>query len=51
MTDRDALGTHARDEQGISETVIARPIQAAMVSALTFAVGAVVPLIITLLVP
>lgn len=51
LTERDALGSHARDELGISETVTARPIQAALVSALTFAVGAVVPLIVVLLVP
>jgi len=51
LTERDALGTHARDELGISETVTARPIQAALVSALTFATGAVVPLIVVLLVP
>jgi VIT1/CCC1 family predicted Fe2+/Mn2+ transporter len=51
LTERDALGSHARDELGISETVTARPIQAALVSALTFALGAVLPLIVTLLVP
>lgn len=51
LTERDALGTHARDELGISETVTARPIQAALVSALTFATGAVVPLIVVLLAP
>jgi VIT1/CCC1 family predicted Fe2+/Mn2+ transporter len=51
LTERDALGSHARDELGISETVTARPIQAALVSALTFAVGAVLPLIVVLLVP
>jgi VIT1/CCC1 family predicted Fe2+/Mn2+ transporter len=51
LTERDALGSHARDELGISETVTARPIQAALVSALTFAVGAVVPLIVVLLAP
>ncbi|MEZ5676503.1 MAG: VIT1/CCC1 transporter family protein [Thalassovita sp.] len=51
LTERDALGSHARDELGISETVMARPIQAALVSALTFAVGAVLPLIVALLVP
>jgi len=50
LTERDALGSHARDELGISETVTARPIQAALVSALTFAVGAVLPLIVVLLV-
>ncbi len=51
LTERDALGAHARDELGISETVMAHPTQAAVVSALTFAIGAVVPLIVTLLVP
>ncbi|MGX0879406.1 VIT1/CCC1 family predicted Fe2+/Mn2+ transporter [Roseovarius sp. MBR-154] len=51
LTERDGLGSHARDELGISETVTARPIQAALISALTFAVGAVVPLIVVLLVP
>ncbi|MBV2186650.1 MAG: VIT family protein [Rhizobium sp.] len=51
LTAADALGTHARDELGISETVTAHPIQAALVSALTFAVGAVVPIIIALAVP
>jgi VIT1/CCC1 family predicted Fe2+/Mn2+ transporter len=51
LTERDAIGSHARDELGISETVTARPIQAALVSALTFAVGAVFPLIVALLVP
>lgn len=51
LTERDALGSHARDELGISETVTTHPIQAALVSALTFAIGAVVPLIVALLVP
>lgn len=51
LTERDALGTHARDELGISETVTAHPIQAALVSAGTFAVGAVIPLIVVLLAP
>ena len=46
LTAKDALGAHARDELGISETVTAHPIQAALVSAATFAVGAVIPLII-----
>ncbi|MDF1709086.1 MAG: VIT1/CCC1 transporter family protein [Paracoccaceae bacterium] len=49
LTERDALASHARDELGISETVTAHPIQAAVVSALTFAVGAVIPLVITLM--
>jgi VIT1/CCC1 family predicted Fe2+/Mn2+ transporter len=46
LMQKDALGTHARDELGISETVTARPIQAAVVSAMTFAAGAVIPLIV-----
>ncbi|MBK7044125.1 MAG: VIT1/CCC1 transporter family protein [Rhodanobacteraceae bacterium] len=41
----DALGAHARDELGISEMVTARPVQAAFASALTFAVGAAMPLL------
>ncbi len=47
----DALGAHARDELGISEITAARPVQAAMASAATFAVGAVVPLLTVLVVP
>ena len=47
----DALGAHARDELGISEIQRARPVQAALASAATFAVGAGLPLLITLLVP
>ncbi|HXT68759.1 MAG TPA: VIT family protein [Vicinamibacterales bacterium] len=41
---RDALGAHARDELGISEGGRARPVQAALTSAVTFAVGAALPL-------
>jgi vacuolar iron transporter family protein len=48
---RDALGAHARDELGISEAMTARPVQAAMASAATFASGALMPLIIVLLAP
>ena len=47
----DALGAHARDELGISDTLAARPIQAALASAGTFSVGAVLPLLVVLLVP
>ena len=47
----DALGAHARDELGMSEALTARPIQAALASAITFAVGAVLPLLVVLLVP
>ena len=45
----DALGAHARDELGISETFTARPLQAAWASASSFAVGAVMPLLVTAL--
>ncbi len=41
---RDALGAHARDELGITETLRARPIQAAVASALSFAAGAAIPI-------
>ncbi len=47
----DALGAHARDELGLSVTLIARPIQAALASSATFAVGAAMPLSVILLVP
>lgn len=47
----DALGAHARDELGISVTGTARPIQAALTSAATFAVGAVLPLLIVMFAP
>ncbi|MDV3237315.1 MAG: VIT family protein [Gammaproteobacteria bacterium] len=42
---RDALAAHARDELGISHTVAARPVQAALTSAATFAAGAALPLL------
>jgi VIT1/CCC1 family predicted Fe2+/Mn2+ transporter len=48
---RDALGAHARDELGITETLRPRPIQAALASASSFAVGAAMPLLVTALVP
>jgi len=51
LTKKDALGAHVRDELGISETVVAHPIQAALVSAATFSFGAVVPLIMAALSP
>lgn len=47
----DALGAHARDELGISETTAARPIQAALASAITFSIGAALPLLVVLLAP
>ncbi len=47
----DALGAHARDELGIVEALRARPIQAAFASAGSFAFGAALPLIVTVLAP
>ena len=47
----DALGAHARDELGISETMTARPVQAGLTSAATFAVGAALPLVTAVIVP
>ena len=48
---KDALGAHARDELGISDTLSARPVQAAFASAGSFTVGAVLPLLLVLFVP
>jgi VIT1/CCC1 family predicted Fe2+/Mn2+ transporter len=48
---KDALGAHARDELGISEMTTARPIQAALTSAATFAVGAAMPLLMVVVSP
>lgn len=47
----DALGAHARDELGITETLRARPVQAAFASALSFVAGAVVPILAVWLAP
>ncbi|MGE5086202.1 MAG: VIT family protein [Bacillota bacterium] len=47
----DALGSHARDELGITEIVSARPIQAALSSAGAFAVGAIMPILTVLVSP
>jgi VIT1/CCC1 family predicted Fe2+/Mn2+ transporter len=47
----DALAAHARNELGLSDTATARPLQAALASALTFSVGAALPLLVVLLVP
>jgi len=47
----DALAAHARDELGISEIHVARPVQAALASAATFAVGAAMPLLTAVIVP
>ena len=51
LTAADALGAHAREELGITETGRARPLLAAATSALTFALGAAVPLAVVLVVP
>lgn len=47
----DALGAHARDELGISEMLTARPVQAALSSAATFSIGALLPLLIVIMAP
>ena len=51
LMNHDAIGAHARDELGISETLTARPVQAALASAATFAVGAALPLVLVVLFP
>jgi vacuolar iron transporter family protein len=48
---KDALGAHARDELGLSDIITARPIQAALTSAATFAAGAALPLAMVFLLP
>ncbi|WP_438273826.1 VIT1/CCC1 transporter family protein [Nitrobacter sp.] len=48
---KDALGAHARDELGISEVLTARPLQAALTSALTFSAGAIMPLVLVAIAP
>ena len=48
---QDALGAHARDELGCSAALTARPIQAALTSAASFAVGAALPLLVTAIAP
>jgi VIT1/CCC1 family predicted Fe2+/Mn2+ transporter len=51
LTAHDALDAHARDELGISTNTRARPVQAAMASALSFAVGAALPLLLAMAMP
>jgi VIT1/CCC1 family predicted Fe2+/Mn2+ transporter len=48
---KDALGAHARDELGISEISTARPVQAALTSAATFAAGSALPLLVAVIAP
>ena len=51
LTDHDALGAHMRDELGISEFLSANPVQAAWTSALSFAIGASLPLMVAFFMP
>lgn len=51
LTIHDALGTHAREELGISPELMANPIQAAFSSALSFAIGAALPVLVAWLAP
>jgi VIT1/CCC1 family predicted Fe2+/Mn2+ transporter len=51
LTKKDVLGAHARDELGISQITTARPVQAALTSAVTFSVGAAMPLLMVVLSP
>ena len=51
LSEHDALGAHARDELGISRSLAPRPVQAALASAASFAVGAALPLAVTAMAP
>jgi VIT1/CCC1 family predicted Fe2+/Mn2+ transporter len=51
LMSHDALGAHARDELGLSESSLARPLQAALASAASFAAGATLPVLVVLLLP
>lgn len=51
LSDKDALGAHAREELGIVEQMVARPVQAALASAGTFVIGAALPLSLVFLLP
>ena len=51
LTAHDALGSHARDELGITDTLRARPLQAALASAAAFAIGSVLPIAAVLIAP
>jgi VIT1/CCC1 family predicted Fe2+/Mn2+ transporter len=51
LMQHDALGAHARDELGITETMAARPVQAALASAGSFAAGAALPVLLVFLLP
>lgn len=49
LTDQDALGAHARDELGLDPEALARPLEAATTSAISFSLGALVPIVVVLL--
>ncbi len=51
LTEKNALAAHSRDELGITDFTIAKPIQAAVASVITFSIGAILPLLIAILVP
>jgi VIT1/CCC1 family predicted Fe2+/Mn2+ transporter len=51
LTEHGALEAHARDELGLSDTLAARPVQAALASAATFAAGAALPLLTVVVAP
>lgn len=51
LTAHDALGAHARDELGINEIMTAKPLQAALASAVSFALGAALPLLVVIFSP
>jgi VIT1/CCC1 family predicted Fe2+/Mn2+ transporter len=51
LTEKDALGTHIRDELGINEISQAKPIQAAFASGISFTVGGILPLLVILVAP
>ncbi len=51
LMSHDALGAHGRDELGISDTLAAKPVQAALASAGTFAAGAALPLLVVMMAP
>jgi VIT1/CCC1 family predicted Fe2+/Mn2+ transporter len=51
LMERDALAAHARDELGLSEATAARPLQAALASAVSFGVGAALPVVVSAVAP
>jgi len=51
LMEKDALGSHARDELGLSEVTAARPVQAALTSAASFAAGAALPVLMVVVTP